>query len=50
MVDFKDDALVCAQNNTVSIEEFHDQLHKTTNFPLRPFVVPFLKVIVLIWT
>ena len=32
------------QNSTISIEEFHAQLQEATNFPLRPFVIPFLKV------
>jgi len=26
------------------VEEFHQQLQDATNFPLRPFVIPFLKV------
>lgn len=30
-------------NNKISIEEFHEKLHRATNFPLRPFVIPFLK-------
>ncbi|XP_031564086.1 protein CBFA2T3-like isoform X2 [Actinia tenebrosa] len=30
-------------NSTISIEEFHTQLQEATNFPLRPFVIPFLK-------
>lgn len=30
-------------NSTISIEEFHQQLQEATNFPLRPFVIPFLK-------
>ncbi|KAK5603684.1 Protein cbfa2t3 [Crenichthys baileyi] len=30
-------------NSTLTIEEFHSKLHEATNFPLRPFVVPFLK-------
>ncbi|XP_026121484.1 protein CBFA2T2-like isoform X2 [Carassius auratus] len=30
-------------NNTVTIEEFHSRLQEATNFPLRPFVIPFLK-------
>ncbi|XP_067052443.1 protein CBFA2T3-like isoform X7 [Acropora muricata] len=30
-------------NSTISIEEFHAQLQEATNFPLRPFVIPFLK-------
>ena len=34
------------QNSTVTIEEFHCKLQEATNFPLRPFVIPFLKVIV----
>ncbi|EDL85966.1 core-binding factor, runt domain, alpha subunit 2; translocated to, 2 (predicted), isoform CRA_b [Rattus norvegicus] len=32
-------------NSTVTIEEFHCKLQEATNFPLRPFVIPFLKVI-----
>jgi len=28
----------------VTIEEFHCKLQEATNFPLRPFVIPFLKV------
>lgn len=30
-------------NNHLSIEEFHSKLQEATNFPLRPFVIPFLK-------
>ncbi|XP_066494102.1 protein CBFA2T3 isoform X5 [Tiliqua scincoides] len=30
-------------NNTLTIEEFHSKLQEATNFPLRPFVIPFLK-------
>uniref|UniRef100_T1J868 TAFH domain-containing protein n=1 Tax=Strigamia maritima TaxID=126957 RepID=T1J868_STRMM len=30
-------------NGTLTIEDFHHKLQETTNFPLRPFVVPFLK-------
>jgi len=30
-------------NNTMSVEEFHQSLQDATNFPLRPFVIPFLK-------
>nr|XP_058901892.1 protein CBFA2T3 isoform X1 [Kogia breviceps] len=30
-------------NSTLTIEEFHSRLQEATNFPLRPFVVPFLK-------
>lgn len=38
--------LLCflGQNSTLTIEEFHSKLHEATNFPLRPFVIPFLKV------
>lgn len=32
------------QNSHLSIEEFHSKLQEATNFPLRPFVIPFLKV------
>nr|XP_023993275.1 protein CBFA2T3-like [Salvelinus alpinus] len=31
-------------NSTLTIEEFHSKLQEATNFPLRPFVIPFLKV------
>ncbi|XP_014665659.1 PREDICTED: protein CBFA2T1-like isoform X2 [Priapulus caudatus] len=30
-------------NSTISIEDFHAKLQEATNFPLRPFVIPFLK-------
>nr|XP_015101721.1 protein CBFA2T3 [Vicugna pacos] len=30
-------------NSALTIEEFHAQLQEATNFPLRPFVIPFLK-------
>ncbi|KAK6982892.1 protein CBFA2T1-like isoform X1 [Biomphalaria glabrata] len=30
-------------NSHLSIEEFHGKLQEATNFPLRPFVIPFLK-------
>ncbi|XP_075432932.1 protein CBFA2T3 isoform X3 [Ascaphus truei] len=30
-------------NSTLTIEEFHAKLQEATNFPLRPFVTPFLK-------
>ncbi|XP_060694297.1 protein CBFA2T1 [Hemiscyllium ocellatum] len=30
-------------NSTWTIEEFHSKLQEATNFPLRPFVIPFLK-------
>lgn len=30
-------------NSTITIEEFHCKLQEATNFPLRPFVIPFLK-------
>uniref|UniRef100_A0A8C4QY29 CBFA2/RUNX1 partner transcriptional co-repressor 3 n=1 Tax=Eptatretus burgeri TaxID=7764 RepID=A0A8C4QY29_EPTBU len=29
--------------STLTIEEFHSKLQEATNFPLRPFVIPFLK-------
>ncbi|XP_010776573.1 protein CBFA2T3 [Notothenia coriiceps] len=32
-------------NSTLTIEEFHSKLHEATNFPLRPFVIPFLKLL-----
>jgi len=38
--------LLWLQEKTITVEDFHDQLHRSTNFPLRPFVIPFLKVIV----
>ncbi|XP_041047460.1 protein CBFA2T3-like isoform X2 [Carcharodon carcharias] len=30
-------------NSTWTIEDFHSKLQEATNFPLRPFVIPFLK-------
>ncbi len=27
----------------MTVEEFHNKLQEATNFPLRPFVIPFLK-------
>ncbi|KAJ4428185.1 hypothetical protein ANN_24200, partial [Periplaneta americana] len=30
-------------SSSISIEEFHHSLQDVTNFPLRPFVVPFLR-------
>ncbi|ESO02546.1 hypothetical protein HELRODRAFT_136243, partial [Helobdella robusta] len=30
-------------NNQVTVEEFHNQLQQATNFPMRPFIIPFLK-------
>ncbi|XP_030831016.1 protein CBFA2T1 isoform X2 [Strongylocentrotus purpuratus] len=30
-------------NNALTVEEFHNKLQEATNFPLRPFVIPFLK-------
>ncbi|CAF4517553.1 unnamed protein product [Rotaria socialis] len=30
-------------NSALSVEEFHGKLQATTNFPLRPFALPFLK-------
>lgn len=41
--------LCVLQNSTLTIEEFHSKLQEATNFPLRPFVVPFLKVGTWIW-
>lgn len=38
------DGAVSLQNSTLTIEEFHSKLQEATNFPLRPFVIPFLKV------
>lgn len=38
------DGVVFLQNSTLTIEEFHSKLQEATNFPLRPFVIPFLKV------
>lgn len=37
-------SVLLPQNSTLTIEEFHSKLQEATNFPLRPFVVPFLKV------
>lgn len=31
------------QNNMISVEEFHHNIQEMTNFPLRPFVLPFLR-------
>lgn len=31
------------QSSNLSIEEFHQSLQEVTNFPLRPFVLPFLR-------
>ena len=31
------------KNSVISIEDFHSRLQETTNFPLRPFVIPFLR-------
>ncbi|XP_067929481.1 protein CBFA2T3-like isoform X2 [Watersipora subatra] len=30
-------------NSQMTIEDFHAKLQETTNFPLKPFVIPFLK-------
>ncbi|XP_071785843.1 protein CBFA2T1-like isoform X5 [Asterias amurensis] len=30
-------------NNALTVEDFHNKLQEATNFPLRPFVIPFLK-------
>ncbi|XP_065064280.1 protein CBFA2T2-like isoform X2 [Rhopilema esculentum] len=35
--------IVSLVNNAMTVEEFHQQLQDATNFPLRPFVIPFLK-------
>uniref|UniRef100_A0A673AUW8 TAFH domain-containing protein n=1 Tax=Sphaeramia orbicularis TaxID=375764 RepID=A0A673AUW8_9TELE len=34
----------CTNLTLITIEEFHSRLQEATNFPLRPFVIPFLKV------
>ncbi|EEC19586.1 eto/mtg8/nervy, putative [Ixodes scapularis] len=31
-------------SSTITIEDFHQSIQEITNYPLRPFVVPFLKV------
>ena len=31
------------QAGTISVGDFHHVLQEVTNFPLRPFVLPFLK-------
>ena len=31
------------QAGTISVSDFHQVLQEVTNFPLRPFVLPFLK-------
>lgn len=31
------------QSSTMSVEEFQQTLQEATNFPLRPFVLPFLR-------
>lgn len=31
------------QSSNLSVEEFHQSLQEVTNFPLRPFVMPFLR-------
>lgn len=31
------------QSSNLSVEEFHQSLQEVTNFPLRPFVLPFLR-------
>lgn len=35
--------ILCFQSSNLSIEEFHHSLQDVTNFPLRPFVLPFLR-------
>ncbi|CAF4396597.1 unnamed protein product, partial [Rotaria sordida] len=37
-------------NNALSVEEFHGKVQFTTSFPLRPFALPFLKVILILKT
>ena len=34
---------MCLQAGTISVSDFHQVLQEVTNFPLRPFVLPFLK-------
>ncbi|XP_054164329.1 protein CBFA2T1-like [Oppia nitens] len=31
-------------NGTISTEEFHQKIQEITNYPLRPYVIPFLKL------
>jgi len=31
------------QSNLICVEEFHHNIQEMTNFPLRPFVLPFLR-------
>ena len=37
------DCFVSQKAGTVGVSEFHQVLQDVTNFPLRPFVLPFLK-------
>ena len=32
------------QNSTINTEEFHQKIQEITNYPLRPYVIPFLKL------
>jgi hypothetical protein len=32
------------QNSSISTEEFHQKIQEITNYPLRPYVIPFLKL------
>ena len=36
-------SLILTQAGTISVGDFHHVLQEVTNFPLRPFVLPFLK-------
>jgi runt-related transcription factor 1 len=38
------DLVVRVVNSTIAPEDFQRQFQEATNFPLRPFVLPFLKV------
>ena len=33
-----------AQNDTATIEEFHQEIQTIINFPLKEFIIPFLRV------
>ncbi|RWS28718.1 protein CBFA2T1-like protein [Leptotrombidium deliense] len=33
-----------AQNSSLTVEEFHQKIQEVTHYPLRPYVVPFLKL------
>ena len=32
------------QNETATVEEFHQELQSVVNFPVKDFIIPFLKV------